>query len=144
MILLDSIDRKLISILCENARMPASELARNLAVSRSTVLSRLQRLEKQQIIKGYTIKFGSEYEKRLVTSHVLLKLNQKLTGKTYIELKKKPEVSSLYAISGDNDLIAILKTESTEQLSKILDEIGNLSGVERTTSSVILETKFDR
>ena len=124
--------------------MPASELARNLAVSRSTVLSRLQRLEKQQIIKGYTIKFGSEYEKRLVTSHVLLKLNQKLTGKTYIELKKKPEVSSLYAISGDNDLIAILKTESTEQLSKILDEIGNLSGVERTTSSVILETKFDR
>ena len=76
MILLDSIDRKLISILCENARMPASELARNLAVSRSTVLSRLQRLEKQQIIKGYTIKFGSEYEKRLVTSHVLVKLNQ--------------------------------------------------------------------
>lgn len=141
---MDNLDRKLISLLSENARLPTSELARILDISRSTVQSRLKRLEQQQVIRGYTIQYGSAYEKGLITAHVLLKLQQKLTGKTYIELKKIPQVTSLYAISGDYDLIAILKTESTEQLSGILDEIANLPGVERTTSSVILETKFNR
>ena len=143
-ILMDSIDKKLIFLLRENARLPTSELARHLGISRSTVQSRLQRLQKQQVIHRYTVQFGNGYEKALITAHVLLKLHQKLTASTYNELKKIPEISSLYAISGDNDLIAILKTESTEKLSTVLDKMCNLPGVERTTSSVVLETKFDR
>ncbi|MGK0341812.1 MAG: DNA-binding Lrp family transcriptional regulator, partial [Candidatus Azotimanducaceae bacterium] len=45
---------------------------------------------------------------------------------------------------GDYDLIAVVRTETTEQLSSILDDIGNLEGVERTNSSLILETKLRR
>jgi DNA-binding Lrp family transcriptional regulator len=50
----------------------------------------------------------------------------------------------LYAINGEFDLIAVIQAQSLEQLSQILDEVGNLEGVERTNSSVILETKFTR
>ncbi len=141
---MDDFDKKLLSLLRSNARLSTSELARQLGISRSTVQSRLRRLEKRKVIAGYTVQYGSEYEGKLIRAHVLMQVSQKLTGKTYIALKKIPEITALYAISGDYDLIAIVTAESTEELSQLLDDIANLQGIERTNSSVILETRFVR
>ena len=41
-------------------------------------------------------------------------------------------------------MIAIVEAHSTQELSHLLDEIANLEGIERTNSSLILETKFKR
>ena len=106
--------------------------------------SRLKRLENRKVISAYTVQYGREYEGKLIRAHVLLQVSQKLTGKAYVILKKMPEITSLYAISGEYDLIAIVTAESTEELSRLLDDIANLAGIERTNSSVILETKFAR
>tara|TARA_R110001583_G_scaffold80052_2_gene215461 strand:- start:236 stop:550 length:315 start_codon:yes stop_codon:yes gene_type:complete len=104
----------------------------------------MSKLEESGVIKGYAVQYGSEYQDNLVSSHVSIKVRQKLTAKTNAELRQVSEVSELYAISGEYDLIAIVQAESLEQLSHILDKIGNFKGVERTNSSVILETKFKR
>ncbi|MFQ3199086.1 MAG: DNA-binding Lrp family transcriptional regulator [Paraglaciecola sp.] len=137
-------EKQLLSILRSNARASISDLARVLNLSRSTVQNRISKLEASGIIKGYVVQYGSEYQSQLVTSHVSIKVKQKLTARTNAELKQVSEVAELYAISGEYDLIAIVQAESLEQLSQILDDIGNLEGVERTNSSVILETKFKR
>lgn len=139
-----AIDQKLIALLKKNARISTSDLARQLDLSRSTIQSKIKRLEQEGIIKGYTLVYGDEYENRLVTAHVLIKVVQKLTEKTNRELSNMPEIWALHAISGDFDLIATIKTETTQALSRTLDEISNLQGVERTNSSLILETKFNR
>ena len=141
---MNNIDKRLLSLLRMNARMSTSELARQLGTSRSTVQSRLKRLEEKKIIGGYTIQYGSDYERKLITAYVLIKVAQKLTGKVYVSLNKIPQIRALYSISGDYDLIAVITAESTEELSTLLDEVVNLSGIERTNSSVILETKFSR
>lgn len=138
------VDQKLLSILKSDARISTSDLARRLDLSRSTIQSKIKKLEQQGVIKGYTVIYGDEYENRLVSAHVLIKVVQKLTDKTNKELGSMPEVCALHAISGDFDLIAMLKTETTQALSRVLDEISNLEGVERTNSSVVLETKFSR
>ncbi len=143
-ILMNTMDTKLLALLRENARRSTSELARELNVSRSTLQSRINKLEQNGIVKGYTVEYADEYENRLVSAHVLIMVHQKLTARTNRELHAIPQVKSLYAISGDYDLIAILMTETTEALSATLDNIGNLEGVERTNSSFILETKFIR
>jgi len=137
-------DERLLSLLRTNARMSVSDLARVLDLSRSTVQTRLSRLEQTGVIRGYVVDYGDSYMKSLVSAHVSLKVRQKLTVKTNNELKQIPQISELYAISGEYDLIAVVQAQSTEQLSHLLDEIGNLEGVERTNSSVILETKFRR
>lgn len=137
-------DEKLLGLLASNARLSTSELSRLLGLSRSTVQGRIKRLEKAGIIAGYTVEYGAEYRNRLVSAHVLIKTRQKLASRANRELHDFPEIRSLYAISGDYDLIAMVQAESTESLSQVLDRIGDLEGVERTSSSVILETKFSR
>lgn len=137
-------DERLLSILRSNARASVSDLARVLNLSRATVQNRMQRLEQSGVIQGYVLQYGSAYLSSLVSAHVSIKVKQKLTTKTNIELKQIPQISELYAISGEYDLIAVLQAQSTEQLSQLLDDIGDLEGVERTNSAVILETKFKR
>ena len=137
-------DEKLLAMLRTNARASISDLARALDLSRSTVQSRMQKLEENGVIKGYSVEYGDAYLSSMVSAHVSIKVKQKLTTKTNIELKHIDAITELYAISGEYDLIALVQAQSLEKLSHLLDDIGNLDGVERTTSSVILETKFKR
>lgn len=137
-------DERLLSILRTNARTSVSDLARLLNLSRSTVQTRIARLEQTGVIKGYVVEYGDKLVSTLVSAHVSIKVKQKLTTKTNVELKQIPQISELYAISGEYDLIAVVQAQSTEQLSHLLDDIGNLDGVERTNSAVVLETKFKR
>ncbi|MDE3271060.1 Lrp/AsnC family transcriptional regulator [Pseudoalteromonas sp. G4] len=142
--MLSDTDKSLISALKENARLSVSDLARKLSLSRSTIQNRLARLESTGVITGYSVKLSETYLQNRVSAHVSIKVKQKLTTQTNVELKRFTAITQLYAISGEYDLIAIVEESSLEQLSHTLDLIGNLDGVERTTSSVILETKFKR
>ena len=60
---LDDLDLKLIYLLMDNARLSISELADRLGVSRPTVRTRLEKLEKDGIIEGYTIKLNPELQR---------------------------------------------------------------------------------
>lgn len=137
-------DEKLLSLLRLNARTSISNLARELNLSRSTVQNRIERLERTGVIKGYSVVYGGEFVKSLVSAHVLIKEKQELTAKTKLELQKIKQVTELYITSGEYDLIAVVQTQSLEQLSIAIEEIGALKGVERTNSSVLLETRFKR
>ena len=56
----DPIDRMLLNLLRENARTSTAELARKLHLSRTTVQSRIERLERNHVVAGYTIKVPDE------------------------------------------------------------------------------------
>jgi DNA-binding Lrp family transcriptional regulator len=140
----DRLDQALLAHLRDNARATTSELARQLGLSRSTVQSRLRKLQDSGVITGFTVQLGESYTESLIRAHVLIELDQKLTGQAQARLKKMQRVSALYAISGAYDMIALVEAHSTDELSRLLDEIADLDGIARTNSSVILETKFQR
>lgn len=141
---MDSLDQRLIRSLQSNARRSTSELARTLQVSRATVQNRLRRLEQDGTIRGYTVQLGEPFLRGLISAHVLIEVEQRLTAAVSRQLKTIAEISALYAISGDFDLIVVIRAQGTEALSHLLDQIGSLDGVIRTKSSVILETKLQR
>lgn len=60
------------------------------------------------------------------------------------KLDRMPEVQLLCAVSGEYDYVAWLRADSPERLNDLLDQIGALEGVERTTTSIILSRKIDR
>ena len=143
-VLLDSTDRELIALLRENARSSTAELARKLALSRTTVQSRMARLERQRVIAGYTITVPDEVEAALVRAHVMITLVPKQSAAIEVALRKIPELRVLHSVSGPFDLIAIVAAASIGELDDLIDRIGALDGVERTTSAIVLSTRIER
>ena len=141
---LDSTDVALLALLRDNARAPTAELARKLKLSRTTVQSRMERLQRQRVIAGYTVTVPDELEAALVRAHVLITLAPKRSGAIEVALRKIPEVRVLHSVSGPFDLIAIVAAASIGELDALIDRIGGLDGVERTTSAIVLSTRIQR
>lgn len=137
-------DRALLALLRENARMPVAELARRLDVSRTTIQSRIERLERAGIIAGYTTRLGADYETGLVRAHVMIVALPKSAPAVTKALAALPEVRRLLSVSGTFDMIAEVAAESVAALDAVIDRIGGLDGVERTQTSVVLSTRFAR
>ncbi|CAH0341470.1 Lrp/AsnC family transcriptional regulator [Rhizobium sp. CECT 9324] len=137
-------DRELLALLSENARMPVVELARRLGLSRTTVQARLERLEGQGVIAGYAVRLSDAYERGLVRAHVMITIAPKALSQVTAELNAIREVTALYSVNGPYDLIAIIAAPSIAELDRLIDRIGELSGVERTLSSIILSTRIAR
>lgn len=140
----EDIDPRLLALLRADARRNVSELATELGVSRTTIYSSIERLERLGTITGYTVRLGEDYDRSLIRAHVMIKLYPKATQATQDQLMTMPEVAALYAISGEYDLIAMLEAPHVNRLNDLIDTIGAMEGVERTTSSVILATKLQR
>jgi DNA-binding Lrp family transcriptional regulator len=141
---LDATDHMLLNLLRENARTSTAELARGLGLSRTTVQSRIERLERTGVVAGYTVKLADEVERGLVRTFVLITLAPKQTQVIQSALRRIPEVRTLHSVSGPFDLLAIVAASSIGELDAVIDRIGELEGVERTTSAIVLSTRIER
>ncbi|MBP8145353.1 Lrp/AsnC family transcriptional regulator [Pseudorhodoferax sp.] len=140
---LDDLDRALIARLQANARASTAELARQLQVARTTVVSRLARLEAGGVITGYTVRLASEAASG-VQAFVNLAVSPKSAKKVIDRLAGMPELRQLAAVSGEFDYLAVLRAPDTQRLDALLDAIGEIDGVLRTTTSVLLAMRVDR
>jgi DNA-binding Lrp family transcriptional regulator len=141
---LDELDRNLVALLQANARESVANLARRLGVARTTVLARIERLERTQVIAGYGVRLGQDVLDASIHAYVGIILAPKHGPDMYKRLAKMPEVQLLCAVSGEFDYVAWLRADSPDRLNELLDLIGTLEGVERTTTSIILSRKIDR
>ncbi|HWH73226.1 MAG TPA: Lrp/AsnC family transcriptional regulator [Methylibium sp.] len=141
---LDATDRELLSLLRENARRSTAELARALGLSRTTVQSRIERLERRRVIAGYTVKVDDALEAALVRAHIMITVAPKQAGAIEAALRRIAAVRSLFSVSGPYDLLAVVAAPSITELDALLDRIGALDGVERTTSAIVLSTRIER
>ncbi len=138
------LDSRLIQLLKQNARLSNSELARRLGVSRSTVQTRIERLEQTGAILGYTLKLNPERDQRSVQAHVSISVAPKLQAAVERHLLKLRGVDTLYSTSGADDLIAVVQAESMAELDQCLDAIRDTDGVLDTRSAIILSTRIPR
>jgi DNA-binding Lrp family transcriptional regulator len=142
--LLDDLDRRLLALLQADARRPVADLARALGVARTTVLSRLARLEQQRVIVGYTVRLGAEDGDRGVQAYVGISTEPRAGALVTQRLATIPELRQLVSVSGEFDSLALLHAESPARLDVLLDEIGAFEGVRKTTTSVVLARRIDR
>lgn len=137
-------DEQLIALLRANAREPVAALARKLGLARSTVQERIARLEREGIIKGYTLRLAADSDGGKLRAIVMISADPKQADRVTAELKKMPEVRSLSAVAGPYDMMAVVEAETTARMDASLDRIGKAAGVARTVSSIVLSEKFAR
>lgn len=139
----DETDKALLALLEGNARLSTVALARRVGLSRTTVQSRIERMERAGLIAGYTTVIPA-HEADAVRAHVMITVMPRHAASVEAALRPIREIRELHAVSGMVDMIAIVGAGSTETINRVIDRIGMLDGVERTTSAIILSTRFRR
>jgi DNA-binding Lrp family transcriptional regulator len=137
---MDETDHQLIALLRQNARMSIATLATKLKVSRGTVTNRLNKLEDEGIIAGYTIKLRPDVKPNDIRAWMSIAVDGNQTRAVVANLMGEPGVATLCDTNGRWDLLAELRAENLQDLAKVLERIRLLKGISNTETSIHLET----
>mgnify|MGYP000312383759 FL=1 len=141
---LDDIDNKILALLMDNARLPVTTIAKQLAIARTTVIARIKALEEKKIIAGYGLRLNQELYQPAVRAYVGISIDPHRSTAFVKAMQAIPAVETLCAVSGTIDYMLTLRCRSTSELDTVLDQIGAIEGVRQTATSIILTKRIDR
>ncbi len=137
--MIDEKDLKIIKLLQENSRIPYTELAKKVGISDVAVIKRIKKLEKQGVIKKYTIVIDPKKLGYNSVSIVGINVEPEYLFPVISHLKEKDYVKYLALSSGDHTLMAIIWARNGSELARIHNEISKLPGVTKVCPSIILD-----
>ncbi len=137
---MDDIDRQLIGLLRDDARMSVVELARRLRVARATVQSRMARLEREGVIVGYTVRLRPEAEAHRMRAIMGIEIQGHEGEEIRRILRGDPNIVALHTTNGRWDLVAELRADSLEALDKVINAIRSIRGILNSETSILLST----
>ncbi len=134
----DKIDGEIISALCQNCRLSSRQLARKLDIHPTTLITRMKRLEKSGVIKGYGAKLDLPALGYEFMGIVQVKIAEGKLIDTQEKISRLKGVVAVYDITGEYDSVAIVAAKSREKFSDLIKSFSNISNVEHTNTQVIL------
>ena len=137
---MDEIDEKILKNLLVDARLSARQLSLKLGLSTVTVLSRIKKLEKAKIIKGYTSVLNHEKLGYDLTAVIEIIAKKDKLVQVEDELSGIENVCAVYDVTGNTDTMIIAKFKGREDLSKFIKNLSSISSVESTITHVVLNT----
>lgn len=141
---LDKIDKKIISLLTENARMSYVDIAKEVGISRIAVKSRIDALEEKQIIEQYTIIVNPLKINNSVSSYLELEITAQHMLEVIDILEKNDIVTKIYQLTGKNKLHVHTVASSQEEMDLFLKEVAyQLPGLQNLSCDVILSREKD-
>ena len=136
-------DQQLISLLQANARESVSSLARKLGVSRTAVQERMNKLQRFDVIEGYTIKLNPRWLHEQIKAFISMVVEPRHSSSVITALGKMAPIQALWSLSGRIDVLVLVRVSTTAEIDILLDEIAAIEGVTRTESSIILTSKIN-
>ena len=137
---MDAIDRRLVALLRENARLSIASLATQLGLSRATVQNRIDRLVRQQILLGFTVRTTAEAAAHRVRAVMLISVEGDRSDAVLQTLRGYPEIRALHTTNGRWDIVAELGTDSLETFDAALRGIRTIKGISNSETSLLLST----
>jgi len=146
MVKIDKSNRQIIDILRENAKCPAKEIAARTAMPITTVFNRIKKLEREGVIKRYSIVVDEKKLGKNIAAYVLLHYNIALWGEsvTRESLKKQllelPCIVEVKYLLGQYDILLKVQVADIEELNDIiLDRFRKIPGIGQTATLIVLE-----
>ncbi|MBU2663727.1 Lrp/AsnC family transcriptional regulator [Actinoplanes bogorensis] len=141
---MDSIDRQILNQLTVNARTSLTDIARTVALSIPAVKRRIDRLERDGVIRGYTTIVEEPGTRKL---HAIVELF--CTARTERDdvirvFEGRPEVLIAFSAAGDSDVVMLVQTDGTDHLESFLIDLRRNPHVAQTRSRVMLNTLMGR
>lgn len=138
--ILDGVDHAILGCLKENARMTASEIGKKINLSVSAVIERIKKLEKNEIIQGYTISLNHAKMGNGLVALMEVKLEHPKYYDDFAEMiKTNSNVQFCYYRTGEFDFMLNIFTDSADSLEKIHRSIMNMTGIQATKTHFVLK-----
>jgi len=134
----DQVTKRILAILEQNARTSYTQIAKRLGVSETSVRNRVKALLKEGVLKGFTVRTCPEKLGKAITAMVGVDIGGETTPEITDKLANIKEVSDLYVITGEFDLLLRVICENISRLDEILEEIRSHDFVEGTRTFVVL------
>lgn len=138
--IMDKIDKKLITLLQQNARMPLKALAESVFLSSPAVSARIDRLEKEEIISGYEAKVNPFKLGYHITAFINLDVMPTQKPEFYPFVKSCPNVIECNCVTGDFSMLLKVTFPSTMELDTF---IGQLQKFGRTSTQIVFSTPVE-
>jgi len=143
---IDDLDRQILSILMKNAKVPYTEIAKQLYVSGGTIHVRMKKMEEAGIVKGYHLSVEPArlgYDIRAFLGIYLDKSS--LYDEVAMELDKIPEIVAAHYTTGLYNIFATIVCQDTKHLRNVLhDKIQRINGIQRTETFISLQESINR
>ncbi|MFT0860776.1 Lrp/AsnC family transcriptional regulator [Ancylobacter sp. G4_0304] len=137
---MDDLDQKLLALLRHDGRRSVSDLALETGVSRATVRARIERMEREGDIVGYTVILRADAIAMPVRGIMMIELEGRTADRVVDVLGGFPEISAVHTTNGKWDLIVELGTESLADLDAILRRIRLIPGIMASETNLLLAT----
>lgn len=137
---LSDLESKLIAELRINGRASISRLAETLGVTRATVTKKMDALESEGIIVGYTVRTTTDSHPGEVHAISMVALERKNATQAIADLRGIPEVMALHTTNGSWDLVLEVTCRNLADFDRVLHHIRSVTGVVNTESSLLLRT----
>jgi Transcriptional regulators len=137
---IDELDLKIISHLQENGRIPVAELAKRLNQPENTVRYRIERLLKNGVIRRFTALVDPRALGLNVSAAVMFKVDPKKLDQLLEKLTSMKDVTNIYQLSGEWDLIAVVFAKDIRDLHERIEELRRAEGVKEM--NVMITTRI--
>ncbi len=141
---LDEKAKILIAALRRNARESLVGLARSVGLSRSATQERMRRLEREGVIKAYTVGLASAQDPA-VRAMIAVTFEPGFLCKQVVpRLAGIPEVVACLSLTGSIDLMVNVVCDSNATLSRVREIVASVPGVATATTHIVLSTEWAR
>lgn len=136
---MDDIDSEIIRSLVRNSRITLFQMSKEIDVPDATISNRLKKLEKS-VIKQYTLIVDPDEMGLIVTAIIIIQTESEKHENVKNELSKLEEVSEVYSVSGEYDILIKIWAHSIEELNEIMNsKVRSVDGVEDLTEMIVME-----
>ncbi|HEX5186722.1 MAG TPA: Lrp/AsnC family transcriptional regulator [Nitrososphaeraceae archaeon] len=137
---LDEIDIKILTKLVSDARLSYRSIAEQIGVSPPTVLARVEKLERNKIIKSYSALLDHEKLGYDLTAIIEVTAIKNKVGEVEKVLSKYENVCAIYDITGLTDMIIVAKFRNRKELSNFVKKELSIPSVQRTNTHLVFIT----
>ena len=143
---IDELDRKIMSIIAADARIPFKDVAALCGVSRAAVHQRVQRLVETGVVTGSGYNVNPKYLGYSTCTYVGIRLEKGTFYQSVVEkLKDIPEIVECHCTTGPYAMIIKAYVRDNEQLMRMLThDLQGIDGVEGTETMISLEEAFHK
>jgi DNA-binding Lrp family transcriptional regulator len=137
---MDDLDRKIVTLLRGNGRRSVSDLALETGASRATVRARIERMEQDGTIVGYTVMLRADAFEDVVRGVMTIEIEGHVTDRVIRTLGGFPEISQIHTTNGRWDLLVELGASSLADFDAVLRKIRLVPGITGSETSLLLST----